>query len=334
MQIHSLISATPFAAYACAVTVSTLAVGQIYRWTWIRSRSDSVTPTGFGAFLAPVVLGAVLVSQASTALVNSLAVVTLVTAIYWFDDIAHLSARTRIFLSFMSGIGIGLAYLDNGAAVYPLLIAEVLAAGLMCIVLTNMVNFCDGADLNLASYIALTYATILWFGPSNGDWPTVAVTALSFILPFALMNFRPRTIYLGDSGSFAFAGMLTAMAVSFVQNLSNIAPEAAIPTALPTLDVAYVLTVRIIAGHDMLTRNYLHLYQRLNGRYSGFGYLLPQFANLALCLSAAHMLHAWGVGRILSVALAMIFATPIFYYLCRKIWLAGPPEGALFETSR
>jgi hypothetical protein len=69
-----------------------------------------------------------------------------------------------------------------------------------------------------------------------------------------------------------------------VECLRSIPAEAAIPLALPAFDVFFVLLIRIREKHDLLTRNYLHLYQRLNRRYAGFGYLLPQIMNALLCL--------------------------------------------------
>ena len=320
--------------YAAAVVVLTIAAGLAYRRVWVRARGDGTTPTGFGALLALVMPGAALVSQASTELIVSLAIIAVVTAIYWLDDLISLSARLRLFISLLAGIGIGAAWLVGDGLSPLILVAALILAGIVCVVLTNMVNFCDGADLNLASFIALTAAMILLYTPPTHDWVPVAVATLAFILPFAVINSRPRTLYLGDSGSFAFAGLLTAMAVAFVENVANIAPEAAIPAALPTLDVAYVFAIRLIEKHDLMTRNYLHLYQRLNRRYRGFGYLLPQFVNVALCVGVAAALQVAGLGRILSVVIAMVAVTVPFYWLCRRLFLAGPPEGPLYETTR
>lgn len=321
-------------AYAGSVAIATLLAGSSYQKTWRRYRKDGATPSGFGAFLAPIMLGAAILAQAPGELIASLAIVLLGTAVYWIDDLVHLSARMRVMLSFLAGAGIGYAYLANQHLGLAVLIGMMMAAGLICVILTNMVNFCDGADLNLASFVALTALAILAFTPPYEPWIAVAIAALAFILPFGMMNSRPRTIYLGDSGSFAFAGLLTAMAMAFVHDFRNIAPEAAIPAALPTLDVAYVFVIRVIEKHDMLTRNYLHLYQRLNRRHAGFGYLFPQFVNALLCLGLAFALQQLGLGRIISVIAAMLLVTPTLYFLCRRIFLAGPPEGPLYETSR
>ena len=192
----------------------------------------------------------------------------------------------------------------------------------------------DGADLNLGTFIALTAGFILLFGAAHREWGAVALATLAFVAPFAVMNGRPKTIYFGDSGSFAFAGLLTTMAVAFFRDYGSLPPEAAIPAALPAFDVFFVFTIRLRERHDLLTRNYLHLYQRLSRRFDGFGYLVPQVANALLCLGGAMALQWAGLGRILSVILAILLLTVPFYFACRILLLGGPPEGPLHEAER
>ena len=109
------------------------------------------------------------------------------------------------------------------------------------------------------------------------------------------------------------------MAISFLKDLRSIPIEVAIPVALPAFDVFFVLLIRIREKHDLLTRNYLHLYQRLNRRYAGFGYLLPQIINALLCLVFATAFHAAGLQKMFSVILAMTTVTIPFYFAC--LWL-------------
>lgn len=322
-------------SFAGTVAILTFAAGLLYRRVWLRRTGLAPVPTGFGALLAFVMLGGALVAGASIETLASLVVVALATAIYWLDDAIELSAWQRLAVSFLAGGGIAICWFAGDADVSLILLASVcLLAGLVCVALTQMVNFQDGADLNLASFIALTAGVILIFTAADREWAAIALAALAFILPFAVLNSRPRMLYLGDSGSFAFAGLLTVMAAAFVENFHNMPPEAAIPAALPALDVFYVFVVRLKEKHDLLTRNYLHLYQRLSRRYPGFGYLTPQFVNAALCLAAAAALERLGLGRIASVVLAMTLVTIPFYFACRRLFLAGPPEGPLQETSR
>jgi UDP-N-acetylmuramyl pentapeptide phosphotransferase/UDP-N-acetylglucosamine-1-phosphate transferase len=307
----------------------TLICGLAYRRAWTRLRGPEITPTGIGALLAPILLGAAVATGASLPMQVALGIVTAATAAYWIDDALGLSARLRMLISFAAGVAIGMAYFANHGGFSLLAVGLIcLAAGLTCVIMTNVVNFYDGADLNLATFIALTAGLILLCGPAQREWTSAAVAALAFTIPFAAMNSRPRTIYLGDSGSFAFAGLLTIMAAAFIRNIESVPPEAAIPAALPTLVVVFVFSVRIVEKHDLLTRNYLHLYQRLKARYGGLGYLLPQFANSALCLLAAAALQSAGLGRIVSVIVAMLGVTIPFYFACRKSFLEGKAERA------
>src|ERR1019366_2134820 len=110
----------------------------------------------------------------------------------------------------------------------------------------------------------------------------------------------------------------------------KLAAQVAIPLALPGLDTFYVLCVRIIEKHDLLTRNYLHLYQKLNQAHKGFGYLLPQVVNAGLSLACAAALQTFGLNQFMAVATAMVLVTVPFYFACRKFLLprTSPDGGA------
>jgi len=312
---------------ACLV-VLTFAAGLVYRRIWRRLRGPEVTPSGFGVLLSFVLLGAAAAAGVSPELRAALVVVAFASIVYWFDDVIELSAWLRILISFAAGIVIAIAFVFwNGAHSLLFALGACLVVGFINVVLTNVVNFYDGADLNLATFIALTAGLVLMFAPAQSDWVPIALACLAFVIPFAVMNSAPKTIYLGDSGSFVFASLLTLMAVSFFKDRQSISPEVAIPAALPAFDVFFVLLIRIREKHDLLTRNYLHLYQRLNRRYKGFGYLLPQLVNTVLCLAFAAALQAAGLGNILSTIVAMTLVTIPFYFICRRFFLDGKAGG-------
>jgi UDP-N-acetylmuramyl pentapeptide phosphotransferase/UDP-N-acetylglucosamine-1-phosphate transferase len=301
--------------------------GFVYRLVWQRFRGPEVTPSGFGLLLAFVLLGAASVASVSSELMVSMIVIAVAAAGYWFDDIIELSAQIRILISFVVGVAIVSAFVNWSSAYSVLLILGIcLAAGFVNVVFTNIVNFYDGADLNLATFIMLIACFALMFLPDHSEWWPIAVATLAYIIPFALMNSRPKTIYLGDSGSFVFASFLTLMVVSFFKDLRSIPIEVAIPVALPSFDVLFVLFIRIREKHDLLTRNYLHLYQKLNRRYAGFGYLLPQIINALLCLVFATAFHAAGLQKVFSVILAMTTVTIPFYFFCRWFFLTRRPD--------
>ena len=310
------------ALFSFCVAILTFVLGFVYRLLWKKLRGPEVTSSGFGVLLAFVLLGAAVVADLSFELVASMIVITVTGVGYWFDDIIELSAQLRILISFVVGVAIVSAFVNwSGGYSLSLIFGICLAAGFVNVVFTNIVNFYDGADLNLATFIVLTACIVLVFLPMHSEWWPIAVACLAFIIPFAVMNSLPKTIYLGDSGSFVFASLLTVMAVSFFKDLRSIPIEAAIPVALPALDVFFVLLIRIREKHDLLTRNYLHLYQRLNRRYTGFGYLLPQIMNTLLCLVFATAFQMAGLEKVFSVFLAMTTVTIPFYFACRWLFL-------------
>jgi UDP-N-acetylmuramyl pentapeptide phosphotransferase/UDP-N-acetylglucosamine-1-phosphate transferase len=312
---------------ACVV-ILTLTAGLVYRHIWRRLRGPEVTPSGFGVLLSFVLLATAAIAGVSFELHASLVIVVFASIVYWLDDVIELSAWLRILISFTAGVVIAIAFVIwNGDFTLLLALGICLVVGIINVVLTNIVNFYDGADLNLAMFIMLTAGLVLAFTPAQSDWVPIALACLAFVIPFAIMNCSPNTIYLGDSGSFVFASLLTLMGVSFFKDMHSISPEVAIPVALPAFDVFFVLVKRIREKHDLLTRNYLHLYQRLNRRYKSFVYLLPQLVNTVLCLALATALQAEGFGKCISTIVAMTLVTIPFYFMCRWFFLDGRAGG-------
>ncbi len=228
-----------------------------YRSLWRALRPDGATPTGYGGVLALVLLGAGLWQGAPRDIALCYAVIAATTALYWIDDAFELNARLRFFVQFASGLA--LAAIVLGVA-DPLNLGLCVLGGLTNVVLTNVINFCDGADLNLAVLPVLTAAIVLFAGPPD-VFAGAAVATLAFVLPFAAVNARPKTLYFGDSGCFAFACLLTLMAAYYVRERSTAQIYAAVPMALPLFDAFYVFVTRVRNKEDLLSRNYLHHYQ-------------------------------------------------------------------------
>jgi UDP-N-acetylmuramyl pentapeptide phosphotransferase/UDP-N-acetylglucosamine-1-phosphate transferase len=304
----------------------TLCAALLYRRLWTAWRGPIPTPTGFGLLFAPTLLAATITTHASPRVTIAFVIISLAAAIYWIDDLRGLSARLRLSLSFFTGMALGACLIPHEAVSSPvILLGLYLAAGALNVVLTNIVNFYDGADLNLATFIVLMAGAILIFWQENDFIVAAAATSLAFIVPFAFLNSRPKTLYLGDAGSFAFASFLTTVAIASF-NAGNPALQVAIPLALPALDTFYVLCVRIIEKHDLMTRNYLHLYQRLSQHYRGFAYLLPQVVNAGLVLAAAILLQSIGVPQFTALFIAVMLTIP-FYFACRMLLLPRDRNG-------
>jgi UDP-N-acetylmuramyl pentapeptide phosphotransferase/UDP-N-acetylglucosamine-1-phosphate transferase len=314
---------------AAAVAVTAFLAGAAYRILWLRAgRID--TPTGFGVFFAPSILAVLMSAGASLFLVAAMALISASTVIYWFDDLVQLSARFRMALAFFTGGVVALLVLWTETGLpFWLLACGVLGAGILNVVLTNIVNFYDGADLNLATFIALTAALMIGFGNALETAGTIGLGVLAFIVPFATFNWRPKMLYLGDAGSFAFATLLTLAAVTYLAG-SPFPTYAAIPLTLPAVDTGFVFCLRIAQGQDLMTRNYLHLYQKLAEHRGGFAYLLPQMANCVLLLAGVLLLEKAGVPSPLAIGLGAVVLTIPFYIVCRKLFVrhVPPHEGA------
>jgi UDP-N-acetylmuramyl pentapeptide phosphotransferase/UDP-N-acetylglucosamine-1-phosphate transferase len=312
--------------FVALIALMTLCAALIYRQLWTASRGPTPTPTGFGVFFAPALLTATVTWQSSPRVTIAFAIVSLAAAIYWIDDLKGLSAQIRLGISFITGMAIGgcLIPQDSASSLW-ILIGLCMAAGVLNVVLTNIVNFYDGADLNLATFVALMAGEILIYWQADDFMRPAALASLAFIAPFVLFNSRPKTLYLGDAGSFAFASFLTMVAIASF-NAGSSALRIAVPLALPALDTFCVLCIRIIEKHDLMTRNYLHLYQLLNEQYRSFVYLLPQLVNAGLVLAVAYLLQSIGTPEFLALSIALALTIP-FYFACRMLLLSRPQKG-------
>lgn len=297
-----------------------LAGGLAYRRIWRRIRGEALTPTGYGAFLALFLAVGAVVVEAPIKQIIAYSVVVLATAVYWFDDVNGLSVKLRLAIQFATGAIVASLFAHpTGVADFALFVPIFVAGGALNVILTNVVNFYDGADLNLGLFIALTAVSILTFGSNDSPLAAVAVFLLAFVLPFAFLNRTPRVIYLGDSGSFAFACFLTMVAGSYPGASATLDGLVFAPLALPLLDVFFVLALRIARGENLLTRNYHHLYQKIQAGWGGFSYLAPQVINYLLIIILAHVLRRYGMNLLDSSLLAMATSTVALYAICLSV---------------
>ena len=295
---------------------------RLYPVAWRRQQQD-VTPTGYGGFLGPVFVAGALLAAAPLTFLAATVVVAVATAVYWLDDAKGLGVRLRLGMQFVVGAVIaGLLLWPPLQAHLPVLVGACVLGGVTNVVLTNVVNFYDGADLNLALLMGLTAVCMMVFGGGDPIFWSVSVLALAFVLPFAAVNRIPRSLYLGDSGAFAFASLLTIIAASYLERDGGMNPLVFAPMALPLLDTAFVFLLRIARKEDLLSRNWHHLYQRLQIERRGFLYLIPQPVNLVLLVVAALTLERLGLHIVWATAIAIATVTPVFYFGVRK-WLLG-----------
>jgi len=192
--------------------------------------------------------------------------------------------------------------------------------GIAATALTNVLNFFDGEDLNLATIIFLAGLVLFIFpNESISELTSIGPIMIGFAIGFGLINRVPLSLYLGDSGAFVLASIFIFLLINLVLELNSVPEELMLVVALPILDTLYVLMIRLYYKHNILSRNYLHLYQRMKIRFGSFYYLIPQFINFGALLFLAEWIESESVPRFWALLISTFTLTPIFYIACRYL---------------
>ena len=282
----------------------------IYIW----KKLNKNIPKGCGIIL-PICFSFATYNQLSTPF---LIITCLVTMIYWIDDLIELSAKTRIFLSAFSGAMI-LIFNLNLEINFLLLLLLFIVFGFICTGLTNVINFYDGNDLNISFLLFLTGG--IYTFRTYPEISDIGIIFLILSITFSIFNKTPKNLYWGDSGCFSLAYIFTIFLVLLFFNKLSIPSEVFIPLFLPIFDVFFVILIRLKRRHNLLSRNYLHLYQRIAHRYGKKYYLLPQLVNVIFVLLVSIILNNLGINNLFSPFISGFFITPINYFILRKLFV-------------
>ena len=306
--------------FAAGLVVLSFAAGYFYRRVWAVRPGHSTTPKGYGAILSWFLLGGGAALGDSPDLLAMYAVIALGGAIYWFDDYRGIGFRLRFALQFVVGAAIGVVLLRAPLGGQPLwLAAGVVATALVNVVLTNAINFFDGADLNSATMTVLLAALVLILGPA--PFTNAAIVIVAFVAPFMIWNSVPERLWFGDSGCFVVACLATAIAVESALAGRQMDLLPLVPVAWAVFDAFFVFLIRIRNREDLLSRNYHHLYQKMQARFGGWLYLLPQFANVGLVAGVAWLLASAGWPEPWPTTAAALISTPLLYLGCRAAFV-------------
>ncbi|MFH1176803.1 MAG: MraY family glycosyltransferase [Acidobacteriota bacterium] len=226
---------------------------------------------GLAVFLAYLVsLGMVL--QFDRLLLGLLLAGTLTLLVGLVDDFGVLTPLAKLF-----GQGVAVFALLRSGAVIEL--AEVpdplrwpLAALWLLAVANafNLLDILDGLAAGVGAIAALAMAVVAAHGQQTG-LAAASVALAGALLGFAVINFHPAQIYLGDAGSLAVGITLGAIALAIRWSEDSptgfLAPLVIL--AVPLADTAYVSVLRARAGkpfwHGSPDHFPLRLRQRLGG---------------------------------------------------------------------
>ncbi|MSU75758.1 MAG: undecaprenyl/decaprenyl-phosphate alpha-N-acetylglucosaminyl 1-phosphate transferase [Candidatus Magasanikbacteria bacterium] len=132
--------------------------------------------------------------------------------------------------------------------------------------MTYTTKILDGLD-GLATGVVIIGSLMIYFLTSTAKFyqPNVGLVALIFAgtcLGFLVFNFHPAKIFLGESGSLFVGFMLGILAVIGGGKLAT----ALLVMAVPILDLARVMYVRLKRGQPIMTGDREHLHFKLLDR--------------------------------------------------------------------
>ncbi len=290
-----------------------------YKNIWIYLEINK-TPTGAGIiFLITLLINIYLNNESySSELKIALSLISVLTLIYYFDDLMSLSVTTRIIIQILMGIFITTTFFSNLVIVNTYLFILILTYILtLSLLLTNTINFYDGADLNIVFFGILNFSILSFVFSLDKNIQILIHLSLVFFISFSLLNYKANSLYFGDAGSFFLAGLfLIFIVLAAVQQ--NLKIYYLLTTlCLPILDVIYVILYRLIRKEPLHTRHHYQIYQLAQRTQGGWLYLLIQPINTAFSLLSIFLLCSLGLNETISIFTGCFFISIIFYFSLR-----------------
>lgn len=180
------------------------------------------------------------------------------------DDIKSLSAGFRLFIHFIASY-FAVYYLPDQRVTFfgtfPLEIDRFIAM-IMLVYFFNIFNFMDGLDGMASSntiFIALALSLCYYFIPIQSNIPQIMMMLIAATLGFAVFNWHPAKIFLGDVGSI-FLGYVIGYHLWLFSLDYNLATVLMIPMYF-LLDSGITIIRRIIRREKIWTPHSKHFCQ-------------------------------------------------------------------------
>lgn len=197
----------------------------------------------------------------------SIALIIIFSFIYFLDDLIEINFFVRILLQIFASLVI---YFSFTAELNLIIIFINL---LLFLILVNALNFQDGEDLNIATLLLIIFGIFYFYSEDSYIQKTSEVILL-FVISFSIFNRKKNLLYFGDSGCYFLSIIIFLFAYNEIQNPVLIKFLISV-ILFPIIDVVYVIMYRVLNKQNLLSRNYLHLYQILAKKSVLKIYLLP-----------------------------------------------------------
>lgn len=195
---------------------------------------------------------------------------TLIIVLGLVDDFGVLAPKVKlagqlvaVWVLFKAGISVQIIWLPDWANL-GLTVAWVLGVTNAF----NLIDIMDGLSSGVAAIAALFLALISFI---NGNY---IIAAFTFILAGSLFgflphNFRPASIYLGDTGSMAIGFVLAALTINEQYTLFNLRVGVLAPIIImgvPIFETVFLIFVRLSKGLHPMQGSPDHFALRLRRR--------------------------------------------------------------------
>lgn len=183
------------------------------------------------------------------------------------DDAWHFRASTKLVAQ--TAIAALMIYLSPALVITGMPVIDVLVTLTWVVGITNAFNLLDNID-GLSAGIAALAGGFYLAALAPGGMSPLSLAIGAFVgaaLGFLIYNFRPASIFMGDSGSLFLGSFLGGTALLAEPQLhAGVVPVAAIPLLIlliPIFDTAFVTVTRRMAGRSPLVGGRDHLSHRL-----------------------------------------------------------------------
>jgi Fuc2NAc and GlcNAc transferase len=271
--------ATALAAFAASYTGVAAVRAVATRRDWLdypnsRSSHAVVTPRGGGlAVVVVCVVGLTIALLRASLLTRDwkivLIVASAVAAVSWIDDLWTLSSTIRISVHITAAVitvaGVGMSFPIDSWGSTALATVAATVTMLWVVGLTNAYNFMDGIDLMAAGQAIAGGGGWAVLGALAGsrDLLLLGVIVSFAAAGFALHNWPPARIFMGDVGSAFLGYLLAATAVVGVHRNSLLGLCGVLVVWPFVFDTMFTFMRRLKNREPVFKAHRSHLYQRL-----------------------------------------------------------------------